>query len=73
MQSAELVELAEDAGIAELPRHGGEEQQVVARLAAASRARPGEKAELVLDTEQIMLFDPDGGRSLSTEAAKAAV
>ncbi len=73
VQSAELVELAEDAGIAELPRHGGEEQQVVARLAAASRARPGEKAELVLDTEQIMLFDPDGGRSLSTEAAKAAV
>jgi multiple sugar transport system ATP-binding protein len=73
VQSAELVELAEDAGIAELPRHGGEEQQVVARLAAASRARPGEKAELVLDTEKIMLFDPDGGRSLSTEAAKAAV
>src|SRR5215216_1420262 len=64
-QSADLAELAADAGMADLPRHGGDEQQVVARLSAASRARPGEKVELVLDTAQIQLFDPDGGLSLT--------
>ncbi len=72
VDSAELVELAEDSGISDLPRHGGDEQQVVARLAAASRARPGEQAELVLDTEHLMLFDPESGRSLTKQAAAAA-
>jgi multiple sugar transport system ATP-binding protein len=72
VQSAELVELAEDSGISELPRHGGDQQQVVARLDSASRARPGEQANLVLDTEHLMLFDPDGGRSLAS-AREAAV
>jgi multiple sugar transport system ATP-binding protein len=71
VQSAELVELAEDAGISDLPRHG-DEQQVVARLDAASRARPGEQAELVLDIDQIMLFDPEDGKSLANQAAAAA-
>jgi hypothetical protein len=42
----------------------GDSQQVVARLDAASRARPGEQAELVLDTSHLQLFDPDGGKSL---------
>jgi multiple sugar transport system ATP-binding protein len=72
VQSAELVELAEDAGISELPRHGGDEQQVVARLDAASRARPGEQAQLVLDTEKMLLFDPENGQSLSAEPAATA-
>jgi multiple sugar transport system ATP-binding protein len=72
VRSAELVELAEDSGISDLPRHGGEEQQVVARLSAASRARPGEQAQLVLDCDQIMLFDPEGGRSLASAPATAA-
>jgi len=72
VQSEELVELAEDAGISDLPRHGGDEQQVVARLDAASRARPGEKAELVLDCDQIMLFDPTDGHSLTNQPAAAA-
>ncbi len=65
VQSAELVELAEDAGISDLPRHGSDGQQVVARLAAASGARPGQQADLVLDTQKIQLFDPDGGKSLT--------
>jgi multiple sugar transport system ATP-binding protein len=73
VQSAELVELAEDSGISELPRHGGDQQQVVARLDSASRARPGEQANLVLDTEHLMLFDPDGGRSLASAREAAAV
>jgi multiple sugar transport system ATP-binding protein len=72
VQSAELVELAEDAGISDLPRHGGDEQQVVARLDAASRARPGEQATMVLDTEHLMLFDPENGKSLGNPTAAAA-
>jgi multiple sugar transport system ATP-binding protein len=68
VQSSELNELAADSGMEDLPKHGsGDSQQVVARLAAASRARAGEKADLVLDTRHIQLFDPNGGRSL-TEA-----
>jgi multiple sugar transport system ATP-binding protein len=72
VQSAELIELAEDSGISELPRQGGEEQQVVARLDAASRARPGQQAELVLDTEHLMLFDPENGKSLASAQATTA-
>jgi multiple sugar transport system ATP-binding protein len=72
VESAELVELAEDAGISDLPRHGGSEQQVVARLSAESRARPGEQAEMVLDYDHIMLFDPADGRSLTSQPAAAA-
>jgi multiple sugar transport system ATP-binding protein len=67
IESSELNELAADSGMEDLPRHGGDSQQVVARLAAASRARPGERAELVLDTGYIQLFDPQGGKSLTAE------
>jgi multiple sugar transport system ATP-binding protein len=72
VQSAELVELAEDAGVSDLPRHGGDEQQVVARLSSASRARPGEQAELVLDCDHIMLFDLADGHSLTNQPAATA-
>jgi multiple sugar transport system ATP-binding protein len=72
VQSAELIELAEDSGISELPRHGGDAQQVVARLDAASRARPGEQAQLVLDTDHLMLFDLENGKSLTSTKATAA-
>ena len=65
VESRDLKELAADAGMQDLPSHG-DSQQVVARLDAASRARPGEQAELVLDTTHIQLFDPDGGGSLLT-------
>jgi multiple sugar transport system ATP-binding protein len=66
VESAELVELAEDAGLSDLPSHGGDQQQMVARLSAASNAAPGEEIEMVLDTSQIQLFDPQTGRSLAT-------
>jgi multiple sugar transport system ATP-binding protein len=63
----ELNELAADAGMEDLPSHGdGNAQQVVARLDAASQARAGRGIELALDTSKIKLFDPDGGRSLTT-------
>jgi multiple sugar transport system ATP-binding protein len=63
-QSDELRELAADAGMEDLPSHG-DSQQVVARLDAASRATAGEEAELVLGCNEIKLFDPQGGRSLT--------
>jgi multiple sugar transport system ATP-binding protein len=71
VQSRELTELAADAGMEDLPQHGGDAQQVVARLDAASRARPGEQAQMVLDTEHVHLFDPETGRTIGAEAAAA--
>jgi multiple sugar transport system ATP-binding protein len=40
-------------------------QQIVARLDAASRATPDAEVELSLDTSELKLFDPEGGRSLT--------
>ena len=71
MESSDLAELAADSGMQDLPRHG-DEQQVVARLDAASDARPGKEVELVLDTSHIQLFDPDGGASLAADTDAAA-
>jgi multiple sugar transport system ATP-binding protein len=68
LHTAELDELAADAGIEDLPSHG-DGQQVVARLSAESRASPGDEVELSLDTSQIKLFD-QSGRSLLTGAAQ---
>jgi multiple sugar transport system ATP-binding protein len=66
MQSAELNEIARDAGLDDVPGQGAkDETQVVARLDAASGAHPGEEIDLLLDTEQIKLFDPADGRSLT--------
>src|SRR3954447_17405547 len=65
-RSAELAELARDAGLDEVPSHGdGDATQVVARLDAASRARAGAEVELALDTRQIKLFDPNDGQALA--------
>jgi multiple sugar transport system ATP-binding protein len=65
-ESAELAELAKDAGLEDLPTHGsGDETQVVARLDAASKATAGEEIDLVLETEEIKLFDPSTGKSLT--------
>jgi multiple sugar transport system ATP-binding protein len=65
MRSDDLVELAKDAGLEDLPSGGA--QHVVARLDAASGAKPGGELEMTLDTTQVKLFDPDGGRSLTHE------
>jgi multiple sugar transport system ATP-binding protein len=43
----------------------GDGQQVVARLDPASGAAPDATIELVLDTSEMKLFDPEGGRSLT--------
>jgi multiple sugar transport system ATP-binding protein len=64
MRTADLDELAADAGMEDLPSHG-DGQQVVARLSAESKASPGGEVELSLDTSQIKLFDSGSGRSLA--------
>jgi multiple sugar transport system ATP-binding protein len=64
IHTADLDELAADAGMEDLPSHGGG-QQVVARLSAESKASPGGEVELSLDTSQIHLFAADSGRSLT--------
>jgi multiple sugar transport system ATP-binding protein len=61
-QLADLVgDSLDETGAANL-REG--EEQVIARLDAASEIRRGEKAELWADTGQLHLFDPDNGESL---------
>jgi multiple sugar transport system ATP-binding protein len=61
--SAELEELAADAGSAEVPG-AGDASQAVARLDPESGAREGQEIELWFDPDRLYLFDPDGGRAL---------
>jgi multiple sugar transport system ATP-binding protein len=63
VESDDLAELAKDAGLEDVPSGGA--QHVVARLDAASKASAGGEIELVLETDEIKLFDPDGGMSLA--------
>jgi multiple sugar transport system ATP-binding protein len=65
MHTADLDELAADAGMEDLPSHG-DGQQVVARLSAESKATPSGELELSVDTSQIKLFDAGNGRSMTT-------
>ncbi len=67
MHTADLDELAADAGMEDLPSHG-DGQQVVARLSAESKASPGGDVELSVDTSQFKLFDAGSGRSLVAAA-----
>ena len=62
VHSDQLDELAEDAGLEEVPGSGS---TVVARLDAHEQGRDGREIELALDAAQIKLFDPDGGRALT--------
>jgi multiple sugar transport system ATP-binding protein len=72
-ESAELTELAKDSGMEDLPSHEGEEgTQVVARLDAASSAHAGSEVDLVLDTDEIKLFDPADGKALTAAEPAAA-
>jgi multiple sugar transport system ATP-binding protein len=63
VESEELRELEEDAGVAEVPGSGV--GQVVARLEAASPVERGTDAELWLDSSKLHFFDPETGRSLA--------
>jgi multiple sugar transport system ATP-binding protein len=66
IESAELRELAEDAGGGEVPS-AGEEGRIVARLDPASKVTEGQDAELWVDATRLMLFDPEDGRNLTTD------
>jgi multiple sugar transport system ATP-binding protein len=63
--SAELEELARDAHLEDLPKHGDSSATVVARLDAASKAARGAEIDLVMESDEIKLFDPQGGLSLT--------
>jgi multiple sugar transport system ATP-binding protein len=65
IKSDQLQELAADAGMEDLPSSGS---QIVARLDAASTARADHELEMSLDTSQIKLFEPHGGKSLLVAA-----
>jgi multiple sugar transport system ATP-binding protein len=70
VQSEDLAELAKDVGMEDLPSGGA--QHVVARVDAASRATAGADVELSLECNELKLFDPDGGRSLTYEHGNGA-
>jgi multiple sugar transport system ATP-binding protein len=70
IESAELRELAEDAGGGEVPM-AGEEGRIVARLDPASKVKQGEEAELWVDASRLQLFDPEDGRNLTAAAGAA--
>jgi multiple sugar transport system ATP-binding protein len=73
IESAELRELAQDAGGGEIPMEGGE-GRIVARLDPASDVRQGHEAELWVDATGLQLFDPEDGRNLMVDSdAPAAV
>jgi multiple sugar transport system ATP-binding protein len=73
IESAELRELAQDAGGGEIPMEG-EEGRIVARLDPASEIKQGEEVELWVDATRLQLFDPDDGRNLMVDSqAPAAV
>jgi len=60
--SAELEELAADAGTADLGSNGS---QITTRLSAASSAAEGEEIDIWFDAEQVQVFDPSSGRNLT--------
>ena len=67
IESAELRELAQDAGGGEIPMEG-DEGRIVARLDPASGVKQGEEAELWVDATRLQLFDPEDGRNLMVDA-----
>jgi multiple sugar transport system ATP-binding protein len=69
-QSAELNELAADAGLTDLPSSG--ENQAVARLDPQTTAREGQTTKLWMNADKLHLFDPRDGRNLAGDGATPA-
>jgi multiple sugar transport system ATP-binding protein len=67
IDSAELRELAQDAGGGEIPMEG-DEGSIVARLDPASQVKQGQEAELWVDATRLQLFDPEDGRNLMVDS-----
>src|SRR5688500_6131517 len=70
IETEELREIAAD--VRGTDASAGGENQLVARLDPASKARQGEEIEVWLDTQQIHFFDPDSGKSLTSERVSEA-
>ena len=68
VQTAELAELAEDAGRAE---GGTTAETVVARLDPATTITEGQNAELWMDVRPVHVFDPKTGRNLTRRGSGA--
>ena len=71
VESEELLELAEDAGTADVPSEAGQEQ-AVARFSTESRVRQGDVSEIWLDMSKLHFFDLRTGNSLTSAALAAA-
>ncbi len=67
VSTAELEELASDSGLADTGAGG--DQQIVARLDAATRAREGQPIELRVDLGKAHVFDPSNGTNLTHPGA----
>ncbi|MEJ3750652.1 sn-glycerol-3-phosphate ABC transporter ATP-binding protein UgpC [Actinomycetes bacterium KLBMP 9797] len=67
--SADLEELAADAGAADLPTGGG--PNLVTRLSAESTVKEGENRRVWFNLEKIHLFDPSSGRNLTLHEGRA--
>ena len=66
VDSDQLQEIAEDAGLGEVPSaSGGGDTALVARLDESSKIAKNTEAELWVDTRRLYLFDPENGKSLS--------
>jgi multiple sugar transport system ATP-binding protein len=58
----DVKELARDAGAPDLPKAAGDDGAVlVGRFGARSKVRPGETAEIAVDTTGLHFFDPASG------------
>jgi multiple sugar transport system ATP-binding protein len=64
IESAELRELAEDAGAGEVP--GGGQGEIVARLDPESKAQEGQETELWVNASKLHLFDGTSGMALTS-------
>jgi multiple sugar transport system ATP-binding protein len=67
IDSAELRELAQDAGGGEIPTEG-DEGHIVARLDPASKAEQGKEQQLWVDATRLQVFDPEDGRNLMVDS-----
>jgi multiple sugar transport system ATP-binding protein len=67
--SDQLADLAADSGSADTV---GAEEQITARLDAATTIREGEDAELWVDLRPMHVFDPESGRNLALQARQDA-
>jgi multiple sugar transport system ATP-binding protein len=64
-KSDQLADLAADVGADDT---SGTEEQITARLDAATKIREGENAELWVDLRPMHVFDPESGRNLALQA-----